>query len=142
MNTVSINNETVETVSVTTSVKGIGFTVANMSIQDAVVKFCNATELSVADGETVCGIYKGLTFESATVDASGNVTVKFHIKDEIEARIDELEEKCAALEAENAEMKQTQAEQDELLAEILFGTTEETEQVEDILEEEGEEINE
>ena len=137
-----INNETIEAVEVKPCMRGIAFIVSDTAIQEVVDRFSEATELTVADGETVCGIYKSLIFESATVNASGNVTVKFHIKDETEARIDELEEKCAALEAENAEMKQTQAEQDELLAEILFGTEEETELVEDILEEEGEEINE
>lgn len=137
-----INNETIEVVAVKPSMKGIAFIVSDIAIEDAVERFSEVTELKVADQETVCGIYKGLTFESATVDAYGKVTVSFHIKDETEKRIDDLEQKCAALEAENAEMKQTQAEQDELLAEILYGTEEETELVEDILEEEGELINE
>lgn len=119
-----INNQSTEVLTVAPSISGISFTMENIAIQDAVDKFSSVTELSVAEGETVYGIYKNLVFASATVDAKGDVTVKFTIKSDVEADIDEL--------------KQTQAEQDEILAEILYGG----ESVEEILEEQGEEENE
>lgn len=119
-----INNVEVEIRSTVTSIGGVGFKVSGISIQDAVEQFASATELTFAEDETVYGIYKNLTFASATVDAEGDVTVKFTIKSDIEADI--------------AELKQTVSEQDELLAEILYGG----ESVEKILEEQGEEVNE
>jgi len=119
-----INNVEVEIKSTVTSIGGVGFKMSGISIQDAVGQFASATELKFAEGETVYGIYKNLAFASATVDAEGDVTVKFTIKSDVEADI--------------AELKQTVSEQDELLAEILYGG----ESVEEILEEQGEEVNE
>ena len=52
-------------------------------------------------------IYKNLSFESATAYGDGRVMVTMHIKSETELRFESLE--------------QTQAEQDEVLAELLGG---------------------
>ena len=63
---------------------------------------------AVADeNKEVYGVYKNLSFESATAYGDGTVMVTMHIKSKTELRFESLE--------------QTQAEQDEVLAELLGG---------------------
>lgn len=102
-----VNNETTEVKSVTTTINGISFDIESITINDALNKYLDVTELSVANGEIVHGIYENLLFASATVDAEGVVTINFHIKPDDEVRLEKLES--------------TQTEQDEILAEIMFG---------------------
>lgn len=123
MNIIS-NNEKTEVLAVATSIGGISFTMENISIQNAVDKFSEVTDLSVADGEIVCGIYKNLVFSSALVDAEGIVKITYRIKAEDEVRLDNLET--------------SQAEVEEMLAEILYGSEESTEEA--VVEETEEEI--
>lgn len=105
---VIIGDENYKTESVSTGTDSISFALVDIAIADAVEKFSGVTELkvSVADLEPY-GIYENLTFKSATVDADGLVTVSFHIASAEEKRI--------------AMLEQTQAEQDEVIAELIGG---------------------
>lgn len=109
-NKIEIKGEIMEILSAGASVNSISFTMADISIQKAVERFSDAEELALLEGEVVYGIYKNLLFTSATVDAVGNVTLKYTIQSENDIRLKQLET--------------SQAEQDAILAEILFGETE------------------
>ena len=105
---VIIGEENYKTESVTTGINNISFTLADMAIVDAVEAFFDVTELKVSGADLQpYGIYKNLTFKSAKVDAEGLVTVEFHIASAEEIRI--------------ATLEQTQAEQDEVIAELIGG---------------------
>lgn len=93
---------------VITEIYNISFTISDVSISDAVEKFSNVTELEVA-GEDLkpYGIYKNLTFTSATIDSNNLVTIKFHIVNDLEQRV--------------ANLETTQAEQDIAISELVFG---------------------
>lgn len=105
---VTVNGENYKTESVVTGVDTIRFTLLDMEIAEAVEKFKSVTDLSVS-GEDLkpYGVYSNLTFNSATVDADGLVTVVFHIATKEEIRIKNLES--------------TQAEQDIAISELMFG---------------------
>lgn len=105
---VILKGETFRAESVMTGLDSISFILADIQLQNVVEIFKDATELSVS-GEDLqpYGFYGNLTFESATVDAAGTVTVKLRI-----AKADEI-----SLE----ELKVTQAEQDEAIAGLMFG---------------------
>ena len=105
---VIIGKENYKTESVVTGVSSIGFSIADMEIAEAVEKFKSVTDLSIS-GEDLkpYGVYSNLTFNSATVDADGLVTVVFHIATKEEIRIKNLEA--------------TQTEQDVVISELMFG---------------------
>lgn len=107
---VIIDNTSYEAI-VMTEIDSIAFTTSDVSISDAVKKFSNVTELEVA-GEDLkpYGIYKNLTFTSATIDSNNLVTIKFHIVNDLEQRI--------------AKLETTQAEQDIAISELVFGGAE------------------
>lgn len=104
---VIIDNTNYEAI-VMTEIDSIVFTTSDISISDAVEKFSNVTELEVA-GEDLkpYGIYKNLTFTSATIDSNNLVTIKFHIVNDLEQRI--------------AKLETTQAEQDIAISKLVFG---------------------
>ncbi len=94
--------------SVITGIDSISFLLMEQKVSDMVKAFRPVTELTVADeNKEVYGVYKNLSFESATAYGDGRVMVTMHIKSETELRFESLE--------------QTQAEQDEVLAELLGG---------------------
>jgi hypothetical protein len=67
--------------------------------------FKDVTDLTISDSDgNIYGEYSNLVYVSSTVDADGNVTIAMHIKSDIEIRLAVLEE--------------TQAEQDEAIAEL------------------------
>lgn len=105
---VMIGNESYKTEAVITGTDSISLTLAEISPLDALEKFSNVSELKVS-GEDMqpYGFYKNLTFTSVTVDALGSVTVVFKIASAEEIRI--------------ANLEQTQAEQDEVIAELIGG---------------------
>lgn len=86
------NNESVQVKSVNASIDSINIVLENASIEDMVTKFSNTTELSIIKDEVVFGIYKNLMFVSATVDASGDITINMHIKTNSELVAQEIEE--------------------------------------------------
>ena len=94
--------------SVATGISSITFSMEGQELADVEKAFRPVTELTVADeNKEVYGVYKNLSFESATAYGDGRVMVTMHIKSETELRFESLE--------------QTQAEQDEVLAELLGG---------------------
>ncbi len=93
---------------VVTGVDSITFSMEGQAVADMEEAFRPVTELTVADeNKVVYGVYKNLSFESATAYGDGTVMVTMHIKSKTELRLENLE--------------QTQAEQDEVLAELLGG---------------------
>lgn len=94
--------------SVITGIDSISFLIVHQKVADMEEAFRPVTELTVAgEDKEVYGTYEHLSFESATVYGDGRVMVTMHIKSETELRFESLE--------------QTQAEQDEVLAELLGG---------------------
>lgn len=94
--------------SVATGISSITFSMEGQELADVEKAFRPVTELTVADeNNEVYGVYKNLSFESATAYGDGTVMVTMHIKSKTELRLENLE--------------QTQAEQDEVLAELLGG---------------------
>lgn len=94
--------------SVITGIDSISFLIVHQKVADMEKAFRPVTELTVSGGDKeVYGTYKNLSFESATVYEDGTVMVTMHIKSKTELRFESLE--------------QTQAEQDEVLAELLGG---------------------
>ena len=94
--------------SVITGIDSISFLIVHQKVADMEEAFRPVTELTVAgEDREVYGTYKNLSFESATVYEDGSTMVTMHIKSETELRFESLE--------------QTQAEQDEVLAELLGG---------------------
>ena len=93
---------------VVTGIDSISMLMKCQKVADMEEAFRPVTELTVADeNKEVYGVYKNLSFESATAYGDGTVMVTMHIKSETELRFESLE--------------QTQAEQDEVLAELLGG---------------------
>lgn len=94
--------------SVITGVDSISFLIEGQAVADIEKAFRPVTELTVADEDKeIYGTYKNLSFVSATVYEDGSTMVTMHIKSDTELRLESLE--------------QTQAEQDEVLAELLGG---------------------
>lgn len=94
--------------SVITGIDSISFLLMEQKVADIEEAFRPVTELTVAgEDKKIYGTYKNLSFESATVYEDGTVMVTMHIKSKTELRFESLE--------------QTQAEQDEVLAELLGG---------------------
>ena len=93
---------------VVTGVDSITFSMEGQAVADMEKAFRQVTELTVAgEDREVYGTYKNLSFESAAVYGDGTVMVTMHMKSATELRLESLE--------------QTQAEQDEVLAELLGG---------------------
>jgi hypothetical protein len=91
-----------------TGIDSISFLIVHQKVADMEEAFRPVTELTVAgEDKEIYGTYKNLSFESATVYEDGRVMVTMHIKSATELRLENLE--------------QTQAEQDEVLAELLGG---------------------
>lgn len=94
----------------------ISFALPDQNIAEAIKVFKPVTDLSVSaseDGSEPYGIYSNLSLTSVTVDAAGTVTVNMALADDTAVRLSGLEK--------------TQAEQDEVLASLLFGGGEEDE---------------
>ena len=94
--------------SVTTSINAISFKVEGKTANEAKTAFQPVTALTVSgEDKVVYGIYNNLSYESVTEYVDGEVEVTMHIKSTTEVRLDELE--------------RSQAEQDEVIAEMLGG---------------------
>lgn len=89
---VTINGKNYEVDAVSSGIGTLKFAIKSMPIADVVTEFSDATELSVSeDGMTPYGIYKDISFLSATVYSDGAVTVTFRIASELEIRLANLE---------------------------------------------------
>lgn len=105
---VIVAGESYKTVSVTTGLNSIAFALSDMPIADAVSKFASVTELDVSGADLQpYGVYQNLTFASAEVDVAGLVTVRFSITSDADVRL--------------AALEQSQAEQNVVIADILYG---------------------
>lgn len=88
------NGVTYECKNVTTGIESITLTMNGHTANDLMQEFSDVSELTTAfEGEETHGTYKNLKLESVTTNVEdGSVSVKMHIKSEIERRLDELEE--------------------------------------------------
>lgn len=94
--------------SVITSMNSFSFKMDGQQIGDIETAFRSVTNLTVSgEDKTAYGTYENLSFESATVEENGNITVVMHIPSEQELRIASLETAVA--------------EHDEAIAEIYGG---------------------
>lgn len=104
---VTANGTTYECKNVTTGIDSITFTVDGYTANDLMAAFADVSELTVSfekqkeswdDSTDIVledphGIYKNLKLESVSTNVEdGSVSVKMHIKNEIERRLDALEE--------------------------------------------------
>ena len=107
MEYITANGTEYECQSVTTSTDGIAF-VLEGDVSEVASAFKQVTELTVAgEDKEVYGVYDNLMFSSAMIDSNDMTTVSMHIKSDTEQRIDTLD--------------QTQSEQDEMIAALMFG---------------------
>ena len=107
MEYITANGVEYDTKSVTTKMDGIGFTLEG-DVSEIASAFKLVTELTVSgEDKVVYGVYGNLSFSSAMVDSEGLITVFMRIKQDMEQRVETLE--------------QSQAEQDEVIAEIIGG---------------------
>lgn len=103
---------------VTTGIHTISFTLAG-PVDDPEAAFRETKSLTVGDEEgTDYGRYPDVEYEALTIAADGSVTVTMHILTKTEKDIRELQ-------ASQAEFQVSQAEQDEVIAEMLYGGGEE-----------------
>ena len=108
MEFVKVNGVEYACKAVVTGVDSISFSIEGQAVADMEKTFRQVTELTVAgEDKEIYGTYKNLSFVSATVYEDGSTMVTMHIKSDTEIRLESLE--------------QTQAEQDEVLAELLGG---------------------
>lgn len=92
---------------VTTGIETISFTLAD-PVTDAEAAFREAKSLTVGDAKgTVYGQYPDVEFTSLTINADESITVAMHI--------------LTKTEKQTRELQVSQTEQDEVLAEILYG---------------------
>lgn len=125
MEYITANGTKYECETVVTSTNSILFSMENQEVETIKAAFLDVTELTVSnESEETYGTYSNLIFESATVYADGAIEVVMHIPSETELRLTAMEEANASLEV-------SQAEQDELLAELMFGSEEEAETTEE-----------
>lgn len=95
-----------------TGINTISFTIENPVPEDIEAAFKDVKSLTVGntDGE-VYGEYPDVEYESITIKATGEIIVTMHILNETEKQIRDLQT--------------TQAEQDEAIAQMLYGGGEE-----------------
>lgn len=107
MENITANGISYKCHSVTTGTTSISFTMEGQDIGDIRTAFQDVTHLTVSGEGDVYGSYENLLFESATVYADGKITVTMHIPIEMELRL--------------ADLEATQAEQDEVIAGLMYG---------------------
>lgn len=96
-----------------TGLNTISFMVQGLTVEDAEAAFRNVASLTVrtiGTDETediIYGEYPNVIYESITKDAEDNITITLHIPTKNELQI--------------AELQESQAEQDEAIATIMFG---------------------
>lgn len=96
-----------------TGLNTISFMVQGLTVEDAEAAFRNVASLTVGTIGTdetediIYGEYPNVIYESITKDAEDNITITMHIPTKNELQI--------------AELQESQAEQDEAIATIMFG---------------------
>lgn len=112
MEYIKIKENQYECETMNVSETSIAFKVKGKEITEVIADVKDATELTVGDdNHEVYGVYPEVTFESATIYADESIQVVMHIPTEVEKRLSNLEE--------------SQAEQDDSIAELMYGGGEE-----------------
>ncbi len=111
MEYITVGGTKYECQSLTTATDAISITLAGQDIAEVTESFKNETALTVSNAENeIYGIYSNLTFQSATVYADESIYVVMHIPTEEEIW--------------KANMEASQAEQDSVIASLIFGGVE------------------
>lgn len=77
---------------VTTGTDSITFTMEGQAVESIHTAFKDVTELTVSgEDKKTYGIYSGLSFASAAVDADDNVSVTMLIRPDLERRLEKVE---------------------------------------------------
>lgn len=93
---------------VTTGINTISFTLSDLTAEDVYAAFKNATSLEVGEAAGASyGQYPDVRFDQMTIYADDSITVTMRIPTEIEQQISALQV--------------SQSEQDEAIAELLYG---------------------
>lgn len=105
---ITVGGENYTATKVLTGIDTISFTLSDLTMEDAYVVFKNATSLEVGEAEGAAyGLYSGVIFDHLTIYADESVTVTMRIPTETEKQLRALQV--------------SQAEQDEAIAELLYG---------------------
>lgn len=92
MEYIKANGIEYECQTVTTGTDSITFTMEGQAVESIHTAFKDVTELTVSgEDKTPYGIYSGLTFSSAAVDAGDTVSVTMLIRPDLERRLEKVE---------------------------------------------------
>lgn len=106
--TITVGGEKYTATNVQTGLNTISFMLSGLTADEAESAFRNAESLTVGDEQdNVYGKYPNITYKSVTKDADGNVSVSMNILTQEQVQIKELQI--------------SQGEQDEVIAEMLYG---------------------
>ncbi len=108
---ITVGSEKYTATNVETGLNAISFILPDLTGGEAKAAFKNAKSLTVGDEETAYGEYPDVEFVSITIGEDESVMVTMHILTKTEKQIRELQV--------------SQSEQDEAIAELLYGGGEE-----------------
>lgn len=92
MEYIKADNTEYECKTVTTGTDSITFTMEGQEIASIHASFKDVTELTVSGEDKIpYGIYSGLTFSSAAVNADGSISVTMQIRSDLERRLEKVE---------------------------------------------------
>lgn len=92
MEYIKADNIEYECQTVTTGTDSITFTMEGQAVESIHTAFKDVTELTVSgEDKKAYGIYSGLSFASAAVDADDTVSVTMLIKPDLERRLEKVE---------------------------------------------------
>ena len=92
MEYIKADNIEYECQTVTTGTDSITFTMEGQAVESIHTAFKDVTELTVSgEDKKTYGIYSGLTFSSAAVDADDTVSVTMLIRPDLERRLEKVE---------------------------------------------------
>ena len=92
MEYIKADNIEYECQTVTTGTDSITFTMEGQAVESIHTAFKDVTELTVSgEDKKTYGIYSGLSFASAAVDADDTVSVTMFIRPDLERRIEKVE---------------------------------------------------
>lgn len=105
--TITIDGVKYTVTNVDTGLNSISFMLPDLTEDEAKAAFKNAKSLTIGDGQTAYGEYPDVEFVSITIGEDESVMVRMHILTKTEKQIRELQV--------------SQSEQDEAIAELLYG---------------------
>lgn len=110
---ITIGDKSFVTNKTQTTIDTISFTLECTTVEVVEAVFKKAQSLTVGTDKEVYGEYPDVEFQSMTIGAEGEITVTMHILSKSEKQIRDLQT--------------SQAEQDEAIAQMLYGGGEEDE---------------